>query len=148
MESPEGDVEPLRHLVAAAEAEARALGHGQVGTEHMLLALLGQVESVASDVLDELRCNRDDMRAHVISIIGRKDRQLADGPGLPVTVRGQQALDEAESAARDFKTGRAGAEHLLLGLLRERHGLGGQILVESGVTLERAQSTVQALMER
>lgn len=45
--------QPARDVVVRAQWEARSLGHGQIGTEVLLLSLLAESEGVASEVLAE-----------------------------------------------------------------------------------------------
>ncbi len=60
-----------RRVVAAAQDEARALGHGYIGTEHVLLGLLRQNDSVGGRVLHGAGVDHDHVRAGVQSIVGR-----------------------------------------------------------------------------
>jgi ATP-dependent Clp protease ATP-binding subunit ClpA len=68
-----------RTLEAALE-EAVALGHGFVGTEHVLLGLLRIDESVALEVLTKLGAARDDVRAAVLAELGGESEPVAARP--------------------------------------------------------------------
>lgn len=144
--SGQGYVEPMRELISEAQREAGALGHKSVGTEHLFLALLGQKGSVASVTLDRLRCNRDDLRLRVLSIIGQRKAAAHDGHALALTTRGTEALASAEAAARDRGSEMVGTEHLLLGMLRNPENIAAQLLGEAGITLERVQVAIDALV--
>ena len=54
-----------------AQEEARALGHGYLGTEHLLLGLLGEKEGVAARALADAGVTGDDVRAGIDAIVGR-----------------------------------------------------------------------------
>lgn len=58
-----------RHVLVAAQEEARGLGHDWIGTEHLLLGLVGQGEG-ARRVLTELGLSVDAVRDEVIEVIG------------------------------------------------------------------------------
>ncbi len=136
----------LRMLLSEAQVEARALGHLSIGTEHLLLALLAQGGSVACAVLDELRCNRDDMRARVLSIIGRRGPPSPETTELPLTSRAHGALAAAENIADVRGNSYVGPEHLLLGMVHAHEGIGGQLLREAGVTPDLADATLRTLL--
>jgi len=59
-----------RHVVVLAQDESRALGHGYVGTEHLLLALLRVEDGVAARVLADAGVSGADVRADVLDIVG------------------------------------------------------------------------------
>jgi ATP-dependent Clp protease ATP-binding subunit ClpA len=60
-----------RHVVVLAQEEARTLGHGYVGTEHLLLALIGEGDGVAAQVLASAGVTASDVRSDVRRIVGR-----------------------------------------------------------------------------
>jgi hypothetical protein len=68
-------------------------------------------------------------------------------PGaLPATPRFRNVFALASEAARQLGHDFVGTEHLLLGLLRESEGVGAQVLMERGVTLDRAERTLHRLL--
>jgi ATP-dependent Clp protease ATP-binding subunit ClpA len=60
-----------RRAVTGAQEEARGLGHGYIGTEHLLLALLREGDGIAARVLDSVGVTYDDIRATVAGVVGR-----------------------------------------------------------------------------
>jgi len=60
-----------RQVVTMAQGEACALGHGYIGTEHLLLALIRQGDGVAARVLDSAGVSVDAVRADVLEIVGQ-----------------------------------------------------------------------------
>ncbi|MFN2556810.1 MAG: Clp protease N-terminal domain-containing protein [Nitriliruptorales bacterium] len=78
-----------RHAVRLAQQEARALGHGYLGTEHLLLGLLAEGTGVAARVLAELGVDPETMRSRVVEIIGRgpptkPDREALRSIGIDI----------------------------------------------------------------
>jgi hypothetical protein len=61
------------------------------------------------------------------------------------TKRAKNALQLATEEARTLNHGYIGTEHLLLGLIRERNGVSGEVLHRLGVTLDQAREATQAL---
>ena len=127
-----------RHALALARDEADQLDHQYVGTEHLLLALLRDRDAEA--VLDRLGADRGAIRDVVHRTVGRGTGPPITGPDLPYTSRAKEVLRLAMKEATELRHPSVGPEHLLLGVLRERRGVGAQVLVDAGVTLERARA--------
>jgi len=53
-----------------ARAQAKALGHRCIGTEHMLLGLVNLEEGVAVQILDELGASRQAVRRQLANMLG------------------------------------------------------------------------------
>ena len=70
---------------------------------------------------------------------------MGDGQ-LGMTQQGKASLELAVQEARSLGHHYLGTEHLLLGLLREEEGLGGQVLRKSGLTLEETRNLVKRLL--
>jgi ATP-dependent Clp protease ATP-binding subunit ClpC len=62
-----------KKVLELASEEARALGHPYIGTEHVLLGLLRENESVAAQVLINLGLNLNDVRAEILDLLGATD---------------------------------------------------------------------------
>lgn len=62
-----------KKLIERAIAEARGLAHNYVGTEHLLLGMLGEKSDVAALVLTNLGLNLDRVRREVLSLLGQGD---------------------------------------------------------------------------
>jgi ATP-dependent Clp protease ATP-binding subunit ClpC len=138
--------ERVRKVLAMAREESARLRHEYVGTEHLLLGLLREGEGVATAVLDNLDVDREALRRRVDDVVKRGTSSLSPGLDLPYTSRAKVVLEQSMSAARDLKHAYVGTEHLLLGLLREGKGIGAQVLVEGGVTLDAARAEVLQIL--
>ena len=68
-----------RQVVTLAQGEARALGHGYIGTEHLLLALIGEGDGVAAQALLAAGVAGEAVRTDVLDILG--EGRSAAGPG-------------------------------------------------------------------
>ena len=138
--------ERVRKVLANARVEAADLRHEYVGTEHMLLAIAHENEGVASAVLDSFNVRRADIVDRVKSVLtpGRSTEPV--GPDLPYTSRAKKVLELAMSEARVLSHSYVGTEHLLLGVLADDKGIGGQTLQALGMNLERARAETVALL--
>jgi ATP-dependent Clp protease ATP-binding subunit ClpA len=81
-----------RQVVTMAQGEARALGHGYVGTEHLLLALIRQGDGVAARVLDSAGVSADAVRSDVLEIVGQGPSGTDPGAGDLVGPTDAEAL--------------------------------------------------------
>jgi ATP-dependent Clp protease ATP-binding subunit ClpA len=115
-----------RHVVVLSQEEARLLNHNYIGTEHILLGLLGEPESVAGQVLANFGLTREGVRGEVEERVGRGKK--APAGHIPFTPRAKKTLELALREAIGIKHNYIGTEHILLGLIREGEGVGAQIL--------------------
>ena len=110
-------------LLENARAEALALGHDFIGTEHLLLALLK--ENSEQDI--PLNLNYKSVHSEVTGLISTKTTH-STSPCLPLTPRATKALQIADKEARRHKHPLVTTSHILTGLTREGTGLAAQIL--------------------
>ena len=59
-----------RRVIVLAQEEARLLNHNYIGTEHILLGILNEGDSVSATALHSFEVSLDSARALVRSIIG------------------------------------------------------------------------------
>ncbi|KAK9117694.1 hypothetical protein Sjap_016641 [Stephania japonica] len=104
-------------VIMLSQEEARRLGHNYVGTEQILLGLIGEGTGIAAKVLKSMQINLKDARVEVEKIIGRGHGFVA--VEIPFTPRAKTVLENSLVEARQLGHNYVGSEHLLLGLLRE-----------------------------
>jgi ATP-dependent Clp protease ATP-binding subunit ClpC len=134
-----------RRVVVLAQEEARLLGHNHIGTEHLLLGLIAEEESVAARTLRALGVTLDAARDQVRQVIGPGHQDPASH--IPFTPRAKKVLELSLREALSLKSGYIGTEHLLLGLITEGKGVGAQILVEFGATPQAVRDKATELAE-
>jgi ATP-dependent Clp protease ATP-binding subunit ClpA len=129
-------------VVAATHEEAAGLGHGWIGTEHLVLGLArlqGDAKAMGPRVLQELGPGEQALRDHVLKRLPptrrRGDHQLLDESPYPSALR--LVLERSSQAALRRGLGHIGSEHLLIGLLEESSCAGARLLAEIGVTLDK-----------
>ena len=123
-----------------AQEEARRLGHNFVGTEQILLGLIGEGTGVAAKVLKSMGVNLKDARFEVEKIIGRGSGFVA--VEIPFTPRAKRVLELSLEEARQLGHNYIGTEHLLLGLIREGEGVAARVLENLGVDLAKVRTQV------
>jgi len=113
-------------VVMLAQEEARRLGHNFVGTEQIMLGLIGEGTGIAAKVLKSMGISLKEARVEVEKIIGRGSGFVA--VEIPFTPRAKRVLELALEEARQLGHNYIGTEHLLLGLLREGEGVAARVL--------------------
>ncbi len=126
--------------IMLAQEEARRLGHNFVGTEQILLGLIGEGTGVAFRVLKSLGVTLKDARLEVEKIIGR-------GQGfvpveIPFTPRAKQVLELAIEESHQLGHDYVGPEHLLLALIRSGEGVAARVLSNLGVDPDQIRDQV------
>ena len=126
-----------------SQEAAGELGHGYVGTEHLLLGLIREEEGVAHTVLTEAGLT-DDMIVEII--------KKSVGAGLPgsnpaqgLTPRAKRVVELAMEDSMRGGYNYVGTEHLLAGILREGNNMAVRILRTAGVD---ARHLYTALMQK
>lgn len=137
--------ERARKVVFYAQEEAQKFGEGYVSTEHLLLGLVRESDSVAARVLEKLGVSLNRIRSEVEKQLPRGDAR--PNQDMTLTPRAKRVIDLAYDEARNLNNNYIGTEHLLLGLIREGDGLAGRVLSKLGVELEKARREVMTLQD-
>jgi len=121
-----------KKILGLGHAEAGRLRHQQVGTEHLLLGMLGDgARPFIGPLLEELGAQPDRIRGMVEELTPAAapelTREIMFSPIVKIVLG--YAADEAR--ALDSKV--VSFEHVLLGLLRDRDGVAAQVLGASGL---------------
>ena len=138
----------VRGSLIKAREDAQRRNHEWVGTEHLLLGLLAEEDALVMDVLENLSANPMVLRQTV-------EQRLTDGQpsriksttDLPYTARARVVLDQAIATAHEFGDGYVGTQHLLLGLIRETHGIAAQSLIAAGLTEPKLKREVVRMLQ-
>ena len=131
-------------VIMLAQEEARRLGHNFVGTEQVLLGLIGEGTGVAAKALKSMGVNLKDARAEVEKIIGRGSGFVA--VEIPFTPRAKRVLELSWDEARQLGHNYIGTEHLLLGLIREGEGVAARVLENLSVDLNKVRTNVVKML--
>jgi len=135
-----------KRAVILAQDEARELGHGSVGSEHVLLGLLAVGEGIAAVALESLGVSLEQTRERVGEIAGRG--QDAPAGAIRFTPAVSQLRDGALREAMLLGHDYVGTGHLLLALLREGDGVAAQVLAGRGADHAQVRERVLDLLAR
>jgi ATP-dependent Clp protease ATP-binding subunit ClpA len=122
--------ERARQVVVLAQDEARTLGHGRIGTEHLLLGILRE-EGAAAQALTEAGLSLERARETVAALVG-SDEEPSTGQ-IPFTPMAKHALELALREALSLGHSYIGTEHVLLGVLLQRSGTAACVLRDCSV---------------
>jgi ATP-dependent Clp protease ATP-binding subunit ClpA len=134
--------EQVRRVLAMAREESIRLHHEYMGLEHILLGLLRANEGGAEQILRALNIDRNAVRNRIEEIVRRGTASTTE---QPFTSRAKRALELSMDVGRELNQDKVRTEHLLIGMLRERKGIAGQVLYEAGVTEEMAIAEAKRL---
>ncbi len=130
-----------QQALALARKEADQLYHNFVGTEHLLLGMIGLGRGVAVTVLQRLGLDLESIRAEVHKLAGAGPAQKIVG-NIPYTPRVKQVLALAAKEARNIGHTCIGTEHILLGILVEGDGVSAKVLRSFNVNIEQTRKEV------
>jgi hypothetical protein len=117
-----------REVMVEAQKEADALRHPYLGTEHLMLALAKRgIEGVSYD----------DARKQVVERVGEGDEPWIAGMPRPFTPRSKRIIDSALTDAVESGREQLGPDDILLALVSDSRGVGGEVLRDLGVTAEQ-----------
>jgi ATP-dependent Clp protease ATP-binding subunit ClpA len=137
-----------KKVLAYAQEEAVRFKHNYIGTEHLLLGLVREGESVAARVLNSLGIELSKVRTAVEFIIGAGD--AANMPSSPseitISPRTKKVIELSIDEARRLGHNHIGPEHLLLGLLREGEGIASGVIESLGITLAKVRHQLIATL--
>jgi Clp amino terminal domain, pathogenicity island component len=133
-----------RNALKLAQDEARRMDHHYIGTEHVLLGVLGEPEGIGARALVALGLSPEAARAGVERITGRGNG--APAGHIPFAPRAKKVLELSLREALQLGHNYIGTEHIVLGLVREGEGVAARIMVESGADLPKVRQEVVRLL--
>ncbi|SUP41482.1 ATP-dependent Clp protease ATP-binding subunit [Veillonella criceti] len=128
-----------QRALGIAQKKAQEFGHDYVGTEHLLLGLLEESNSVASKALHSLGLEDKAAEDAVLAAVGRGNSR---GNELYMTPRTKRVIQLAVEIANRMQHNYVGAEHVLLGILQDGGGVAVAVLHEFGI---RSSDVVKAI---
>jgi ATP-dependent Clp protease ATP-binding subunit ClpA len=126
--------------VVLAQEQARLLNHNYIGTEHLLLGVMGDPDCVGARALTSLDVSADEVRRHILEIVpeGRKP----PSGHIPFTPRAKKVLELSLRQSVQLGHAYLGTGHLLLGLVVEGEGVAAEVLRELGAWQEDVLTAV------
>lgn len=137
--------ERARKVIILAKEEAKRFNHDYIGTEHILLGLIKEGESVAAAVLQNLGLSLDTIRLEVEKLVQFGPSTVVSGD-IPFTPKAKKVIELAMDEARRLGHNYIGTEHLLLGLIKEGEGVASHVLMNVGLDLNKVRTEVIKLL--
>ena len=132
--------ERAQTAIRLAQEQAASMGHGYVGSEHLLLGLILEERGVAAKALENAGVDAESVRDTIIQSVGTGTPNSQPPQGL--TPRTKRIIEIAYSESARLGHSYVGTEHLLMGMLRESDSLGCRILESLGVDIRRLYNDV------
>ncbi|MEJ5228256.1 ATP-dependent Clp protease ATP-binding subunit [Thermodesulfovibrio sp.] len=123
-----------RKIILFAREEAEKRNSEFLDTEHLLLAILREEESIPVAILRKIGVNPENVRYELEKKISHEGNLLTYGE-IPFSPRAKKVLEYAVEEARLLGHPYIGSEHLFLGLVKEEEGIAGKVLRGFGVNL-------------
>jgi hypothetical protein len=134
--------EEARHVVRRAVMHAREAGSSQVGTEHLVLSLVDDSDSLAYRAIVALNGSVEEIRSAAQAETESAGRSLGGGH-LPFSTDAKKVLELALREAIRSSDRRIGTEHILLGILRDEKSPGARLLLERDITRKAVEAWIE-----
>lgn len=132
-----------QQVLTIAQEKAEEFGHNFIGSEHLLLGLLEEGQSVAAKALQKLGLESKALEKAILDEDGRGAGYVTS---IEMTPRTKRILQLAVDSANQMQHNYVGAEHILLGILRDGGGIAVSILQRFGIRGEDIVKTINGLI--
>lgn len=134
-----------RHAMALANLEAGKLNHMDLRPAHLMLGLIAEGDSVATETLRVLDVDLDRVRIEVIALLKKSDAKGSVGRRAH-TAELRAVINLAIKEARKLNHRYIGTEHLILGLLAHGESIPAQVFRDQGLNLDTLREKILALL--
>ena len=138
--------EKARIAINKAHEAACSMGHGYIGSEHLLLGIIDEGTGVGAKILDNAGVKREAIYEKIKELMG-ENPPLPKHTELALTPRSKRILELAAMEARSMGHGYIGTEHILVGIIKDGDGVGANVLASSGVNFANIYNDISASCE-
>ena len=132
-------------VIMLSQEEARKMGHNFVGTEQLLLGVIGQRHGIGARALKKMKVTLKKARKEIELYIGRGTGFVASE--IPFTPRAKRVLEMAVHESKDLSQNFVGTEHILLALIAESDGVAMRTLDKLNIDIQKLRSLIFAYIE-
>ena len=132
-------------VIMLSQEEARRMGHNFVGTEQLLLGVIGQRHGIGARALKKMKVTLKKARKEIELYIGRGTGFVASE--IPFTPRAKRVLEMAVHESKDLSQNFVGTEHILLALIAESDGVAMRTLDKLNIDIQKLRSLIYAYIE-
>ena len=132
-------------VIMLSQEEARRMGHNFVGTEQLLLGVIGQRHGIGARALKKMKVTLKKARKEIELYIGRGTGFVASE--IPFTPRAKRVLEMAVHESKDLAQNFVGTEHILLALIAESDGVAMRTLDKLNVDIQKLRNLILTYIE-
>ena len=132
-------------VIMLAQEEARRMGHNFVGTEQLLLGVIGQRHGIGGRALAQLNITLKKTRKEIEKYIGRGTGFVASE--IPFTPRAKRVLEMSIHEGQDLGVNYVGTEHVLLSLINESDGIAMRTLDKLKINVPKLRHLILTYIE-
>jgi len=135
----------VKKIIQHSREEAIRLGHDYIGTEHLLLGMLNDKESLAMKVLDSLDIDLDEVKFKVEEATPKKkgDQTTYNIGNLPLNRQAEKVLKVTFLEAKVYKNEEIHPEHLMLSILKHKDNIASKLLDKYEVDYEAYKTELE-----
>ncbi|MBE6538949.1 MAG: ATP-dependent Clp protease ATP-binding subunit [Ruminococcaceae bacterium] len=119
---------------------AREMGHTYIGSEHLLLALMCEKDSVSAGLLQKFGVSEEKIRTAITDMTGMGEQTFVSASDM--TPRTKKIIESSAYESMRRGQGYIGTEHLLLALIGESDCVAVKILEQLGVGIEELRGSI------
>ena len=128
-----------RDVVTRAQLQARTMGNAHIGTEHVLLAVLEDTDALGSRILKTFGVEYDEAQDDLSKVL-RAERDVPKH--IPFTPNAKESFDAAVDQRLAMDHDLVGTDHIVLGILCQKRGMGAAYLDLRKVELDAFRSSL------
>ncbi len=138
--------EKARIAINKAHDAACSMGHGYIGSEHLLLGIIDEGTGVGAKILENAGVKKDIIYDRIKELMGQ-NAPLDKNTELALTPRSKRILELAAMEARSMGHSYIGTEHILIGIIKDGDGVGANVLSFAGVDFNNIYTEIVASTE-
>lgn len=139
--------EKARIAINNAHDAACELGHGYIGSEHLLLGIIMEGSGVGAKMLENAGAKKEVLTERIKELMG-SNMPLNKSTELALTPRSKRILEIAAMEARNMGHHYIGTEHILIGIIKDGDGVGANILASCGVDFNNIYNDIISSTEQ
>jgi len=135
----------VKKIISLSRTEALRLGHDYIGTEHLLLGMIQERESLAVKVLDSLDVDLTELKYKIEEIIEqvRAENTNLNVGNIPLNKQAEKVLKVTFLEAKLYKNDEISPEHLLLSILKHNENTASEILSQFDVDYDAYKAELE-----
>ncbi len=139
--------EKARIAINNAHDAACGMGHGYIGSEHLLLGIIEEGTGVGAQILENAGVKKEVLEEKIRELMG-SNTPLNVNTELALTPRSKRILEIAAMEARSMGHRYIGTEHILIGIIKDGDGVGANILAACGADFNRIYNDIVSSTEQ